>query len=184
MHSPLKIAAIGGSLRAEGWTYAILKLALEHLQNKGIDTKLLDLRELNLPFCHGGDDYLSTPVVEQFRNEVQSSHGVLLVTPEYHGSMSGVLKNALDLIENRHIEGKVIALIAVTGGAHSTNALNTLRLICRHLHAWVLPEQLVIADVAGAFDSEGNLINKRLIEKLENLMEKFAKAVKVFSLNS
>ena len=85
--------------------------------------------------------------------------------------MSGVLKNALDLLGYEHIAGKVVGLIAVVGGIHSTNALNTMRLIFRQLDCWVLPEQLVIPYSNDSFNEEGELKDRQLEEQLEKMVE-------------
>ncbi len=162
----MKIVAIGGSLRPHSYTYQALQIALNSIQDPAIQTELIDLRTLHLPFCDGSSLYTDFPDVDLFRQKVKSASGILLATPEYHGSLSGVLKNALDLLDIDQLEGKAVGLIAVVGGVHSTNALNTLRLICRQLHCWVLPDQLIIPYAATHFDANGQLIDKQLEERL------------------
>ena len=80
--------------------------------------KLIDLRDYRLTFADGEDENPeSVPEdVLRLRREVGSAHGILLGTPEYHGSLSGVLKNALDLMGFDEFEGKMIGLIGVSGG--------------------------------------------------------------------
>jgi FMN reductase len=167
----MKIVALGGSLRPQSLSYRVLELALKKVEHHAIPTELIDLRKLNLPFCNGKWVYSDHPDVEVLRQSVQSATGLLLATPEYHGNMSGVLKNALDLLEEEHITGKVVGLIAIVGGVHSTNALNTMRLICRQLHCWVLPEQLVIPYSEENFDAQGELKDRLFEERLEKLVE-------------
>lgn len=176
--SPLKIAAIGGSLRPQSFTYRTLKLALKKIEMQGVQTELIDLRDMKLPFCNGENLYPDDPGVEKLRKKIVSAPGLLIATPEYHGNISGVLKNALDLLEEEHIMGKVVGLIAVVGGVHSTNALNTLRLICRQLHCWVLPEQLVIPYSDESFNPEGELKDPQLEGKLEKMVEHLVAAVR------
>lgn len=166
----MKIVAIGGSLRLHSYTYQALQIALNSIQNPAIQTELIDLRTLQLPFCDGSGQYEAFPDVEIFRQKVKSASGVLLATPEYHGSISGVLKNALDLLDIEQLEGKAVGLIAVVGGVHSTSALNTLRLICRQLHCWVLPDQLIIPHAADSFDVHGQLFDKQLEERLSKIV--------------
>lgn len=167
----IKIAALGGSLRPQSFTYRVLELALKKAAMHDISTEMIDLRKLHLPFCSGLSIYPNYPDVEALRQSVRSARGLLLSTPEYHGSISGVLKNALDLMEEEHLAGKVVGLIAVIGGAHSTNALNTLRLICRQLHCWVLPEQLVIPYSDESFNEQGELKDRALEERLEKMVD-------------
>ena len=114
--------------------------------------------------------------MELFRSSVKSSTALLLASPEYHGDISGVLKNALDLLEEEHMVGKVVALLAVVGGVHSTHALNTMRLICRQLHCWVLPEQVIIPHAEECFDEKGQLKDKQIEERLDHLIAHLLRA--------
>lgn len=169
----MKIVALGGSLREGSYTYQILKLAMQKIDEK-ISSELIDLRTLQLPFCNGSGHYPDYPDVDRLRSAIQSASGLLLATPEYHGSVSGVLKNALDLLTDEDIEGKVVGLIAVVGGLHSTRALDALRVICRQLHCWVLPEQIVLSPSWECFDEKGmlkdQLLEKRLTYFIEHLV--------------
>lgn len=177
----IKIAALGGSLRPQSVAYHTLELALEKIEIQGIETELIDLRKLNLPFCNGEPFYPHYPDVERLRQSIQSAKGLLLATPEYHGNISGVIKNALDLLEEEHIAGKVIGLIAVVGGVHSTNAINTMRLICRQLHCWVLPDQLVIPYSEESFNTQGEFKDKQVEERLEKMVGHLVAAVRKLS---
>lgn len=166
----MKIVALGGSLRPQSYTYQLLRLAVNKINQRNIPIELIDLRVLNLPFCTGKGDYPDYPDVEVLRSAIQSANGILIATPEYHGSISGVLKNALDLIDEKHISGKIVGLIGVVGGLHSTNAVNTLRIICRQLHCWVLPEQLIISSAEESFNAKGELKDPLLEERLDQLV--------------
>lgn len=177
----MKIAALGGSLRPASFAYQVLHFALQKIEAQHIATDLIDLRCLRLPFCNGEQDYPDYPDVELLRQRVQSAKGLLIATPEYHGSLSGVLKNALDLLEDEHMTGKVVGLVAVVGGVHSTNAVNTLRLICRHMHCWVLPEQVIIPHAEESFDAQGKLKDPLLEGRLELLIDHLIKATRQLS---
>ncbi|EFB41820.1 hypothetical protein pah_c022o113 [Parachlamydia acanthamoebae str. Hall's coccus] len=154
-----------------------LKLALEKVKNWEATPHIVELRDLNLPFCSGEKEYANYPDVETLRDMLKTADGIILATPEYHGSMSGSLKNALDLLHNEDIEGKVVALISVLGGEMSTNALQTMRMVCRHLHTWVIPDQLAISNSFQVFDSQGNLLDKGIEAKLEMLVQNLVKAI-------
>ncbi len=169
----VKIVGIGGSLRPNSYTYQALELAAERVQVLGASVEILDLRTIQLPFCHGGDDYPDYPDVERLRQCVKEADGLILATPEYHGSVSGVLKNALDLMSFEHLAGKVTGLISVLGGQSNSNALNHLRLIMRWVHAWVIPEQIALGQAWQAFEPEGKLSD----EKLSQRFDKFAQSL-------
>lgn len=163
----VKIVGIGGSLRPGSYSQQALKIAMERVEALGADIEILDLRSLNLPFCDGSDEYPNYPDVEKLRQAVLQADGVILATPEYHGSVSGVLKNALDLMGFEHFSGKVTGLISVLGGQPNSNALNDLRTIMRWIHAWTIPEQVAIGQAWKAFDSEGRLVDENLSKRFD-----------------
>jgi FMN reductase len=180
----LNIVAIGGSLRPQSVAYRILGLLISKINlNLDVSAELIDLRQLHLPFCTGEPFYPTYPDVQIFRQKVQAASGILLATPEYHGSLSGVLKNALDLLEESHVTGKMVGLIAVVGGVHSTNAINTLRIICRQLHCWVLPDQIVIERAQTIFNQKGRLIDPFLEQRIDKFATHFVEAIKILSNN-
>jgi FMN reductase len=144
-----------------------LKIAAQRVAALGAEVEILDLRSLQLPFCDGGDDYPDYPDVEKLRTAVGAADGLILVTPEYHGSVSGVLKNALDLMGFDEFTGKVVGLISILGGQSNSNALNDLRVIMRWVHAWVIPEQVAIGQAWKAFGSEGKLLDETLSKRLD-----------------
>lgn len=128
---------------------------------------------MNLPFCDGGDDYPDYPDVEVLRDKVKAADGLILVTPEYHGSVSGVIKNALDLMSFEQLAGKVAGLISVLGGQSNSNALNDMRIIWRWVHGWVIPEQIAVGQAWQAFDNNEKLKD----EKLSQRFDKFAQSL-------
>ena len=156
--SPLRIVAVCGSLRDGGYTRLALRIALRGAEQVGAQTTLIDLREYNLSFCDGRRDTASYPPdVARLRQELQAAQGIILGTPVYHGGYSGVLKNMLDLTGFHEFEGKMIGLVGVSGGrTGAAHVLSTLRAIGRALHAWVIPEEVSIAEAWKAFDNSGN----------------------------
>ena len=169
----VKIVGITGSLRESSYTFQALEAATKRVEALGAEVEILDLRQMNLPFCDGGDDYPDYPDVDKLRNTVKAADGLILATPEYHGSVSGVIKNALDLMSFEHLSDKVTGLISVLGGQSNSNALNDLRIIIRWVHGWVIPEQVAVGQAWKAFDGEGKLLD----EKLSQRFDKFAQSL-------
>lgn len=166
----VRIVAICGSLRADSYTRMTLQVALRAARETGAETQLIDLRDYDLPFCNGDKQTPPTPDLARLRNDVRGAHGIILGTPEYHGSLSGVLKNALDLMGFDEFEGKMIGLVSVSGGAlGGVEALNALRTVGRALHAWVLPAQAVVPQVWKAFDADGTPRDEALERRLLDL---------------
>jgi FMN reductase len=167
----VKIVGIGGSLRPGSSSYQALAVAIQRVQALGASTEILDLRQMQLPFCNGGDDYPDYPDVIRLRETVQAADGLILSTPEYHGSLSGVLKNALDLMDFDQLSGKVTGLISVLGGSSNSNALNDLRVIMRWVHGWVIPEQIAIGQSWKAFAEDGKLLDEKLSQRFDQFAQ-------------
>lgn len=167
----VKIVGIGGSLRPESSSYQALAVAIQRVEALGASTEVLDLRQMQLPFCTGGDEYPGYPDVIRLRETVLEADGLILATPEYHGSISGVMKNALDLMSFDQLSGKVAGLISVLGGSSNSNALNDLRVILRWVHGWVIPEQIAIGQSWKAFGEDGKLLDEKLSKRFDQFAE-------------
>ncbi|MDH6106294.1 NAD(P)H-dependent oxidoreductase [Anabaenopsis tanganyikae CS-531] len=167
----VSIVGIGGSLRPDSYTQKALQVAAQRVEALGAEVEVLDLRQLNLPFCHGGKDYSQYPDVQRLRDTVTGADGLILATPEYHGGLSGVLKNTLDLMSFDELSGKVTGMISVLGGQANSNALNDLRLIIRGVHGWVIPEQIAIGKAWNAFSPEGKLLDEKLSERFDQFAQ-------------
>lgn len=173
----IRVVAICGSLRPESLTRRALIRALAGAATLGAETTLLDLRDYELIFCSGDKDAdQEVPGVQRLKHDLQQAQGILLGTPEYHGGMSGVLKNALDLMGFDEFRGKMIGLIGVSGGAMGgLNALNSLRTIGRSLHAWVVPEQVTIPQAWRHFTDDGTIKNADLARRLDSVGQQVAR---------
>ena len=174
--SAIRVVGINGSLRDGSYTRLALNLALQGAEEIGAQTQLIELREYDLIFCNGKVGQDAPPDVLRLRQEVKQAQGIILGTPEYHGSFSGVLKNALDLMGFGEFEGKMVGLVGVSGGKMGAiNALNSLRMVGRALHAWVVPEQISIPEAWRMFDATGNLRDPRLEDALKEVGRQVAR---------
>ena len=150
------VAALCGSLRGpRSATLKALRIAVREIESAGATVDLIDLSDMDLPLREGprdDDDHAGTRALKE---RVGKADGVLLGSPEYHNSFSGVLKNALDLLSREELGGKLIGLLGVGGGA--TGAINTLghlRYVVRGVGAWSLPAQVSIPFAGQAFDGD------------------------------
>ncbi len=174
--SPLRIAGISGSLRAGSYTRRAVEAALAGAAESGAQTRLIDLNGYNLIFRAGQDETGYPSDVARLRAEIKQADGIILGTPEYHGSLSGVLKNALDLMGFDEFEGKMIGLVGVSGGQMGAfDALNTLRNIGRALHAWVIPEQASIPEAWKVFTEDGKIADPKLEKRLKDVGRQVAR---------
>ncbi len=151
--------------------------ALQGSSDAGAKTKLIDLQDYELIFCDGKEDETKYPGdVFRLRSDVREAEGIILGTPEYHGSFSGILKNTLDLMGFDEFEGKMVGLVSVSGGVMGgLEAASSLRNICRALHSWVIPEQAVIPEAWKAFQDNDKLIDPALEERVRKVGQQVAR---------
>jgi FMN reductase len=168
--APIRVVGVCGSLNPTGRTRAALSAALEGSAEYEAETRLIELRDYELVFFGSvsNDDYPED--VHRLRRELREAQGIILATPEYHGSLTGALKNMLDLMSTEEFEGKIVGLIGVAGGqVGAINSLNTMKTICRNLHCWVLPQEVSIAESGRVIGDDGSVIDEALEGRLLNL---------------
>ncbi|ELZ87691.1 NADPH-dependent FMN reductase [Haloferax elongans ATCC BAA-1513] len=139
-----RVVAICGSLRDHSKTRIALREALDSANSAGASTELVDLRNYELPALKAVDS--DVPDAERLREIVSDADSILLGTPNYHGSYSGVLKNALDYCGRDEFSETVVGLLEVAAGQFPGTALVHLRTVCRTLRAWTLPTEVAIPD--------------------------------------
>ena len=164
--SGVHVVALCGSLRDSSYTRRGLERALDGVRAAGGTGTVIDLREHDLPPLDPDQDTQgdSDAVVRR----VREADAVLVGTPMYHGSYSGVLKNALDHCGFDEFEGKTVGLLAVAGGGFPVTALDHLRSVCRALDAWVLPHQAAVPNASSQFEA-GEITDDRLDERVRVL---------------
>lgn len=138
------IAVISGSNRKGSASAAACRYLRGYFAGKGRETVFCDLRERPLPFFSPDEPLDGHPDVGGFRRLVQEASGVVLGTPEYHGSVSGLLKNALDHLGETSLAGKVVLSVSASGGPLGTSALAHLQQIVRTVHGVNCPEWISV----------------------------------------
>ncbi len=183
--TPITVVGICGSLRPQSLTRIAVSIALEGAAELGAETRLIDLRHYNLVFCDGKEDESKYPEdVFRLRQDVREAQGIILGTPEYHGSLSGVLKNALDLMGFKEFEAKIVGLVGVSGGRlGAINALNDLRVIGRTLHAWVVPEQALVPEAWKVIEKSGRVKDSSIEERLRSVGRQVARFAYLHTLD-
>lgn len=159
---------ISGSLRATSKTRLVLSHTLGALSARGARSQLLDLAQIPLPLFSG----YNYPDSEQetltsFRKVVAAGNIVLLASPEYHGAVSGSLKNALDHLLEESFRGKVVGLIGVAGGSVSPVATTTqLRSVVSSLGGVVSSCELLVSYAKSAVDAQGGILDPNLLSRV------------------
>ncbi len=165
----IHIAGICGSLRGpQSYTRKLLGRVMVEIAAQGATTDFLDLAALPLPLCQAPDDRPDHPQTQELHRRVETAQGLVLATPEYHNSYSGVLKNALDLLSNEELGGKVFGLIGISGGdMGAVNALSHLRTVVRGVGGHCIPQQVSLPSVYQYFEGD-NLTDRKALDRIQD----------------
>jgi len=158
----IQVIGLSGSLRKASYNTALLRAALE-LAPTEMRLEILDLAPL--PIFNPDVEKPFPETVMEFRHRLEQADAVLMATPEYNGSISGVLKNALDWVSrppHPPLSGKPVAIMgASTGNFGTLRAQLHLRQILTHLGAFPLGKpEVLVARAEQAFDSNGKLVDE------------------------
>jgi len=135
------IVGIGGGLRAGSATERVLRTALSSASSLGASTTLFAGPALDLPmYAPGPRGARASALIDALRH----ADGVILASPAYHGTVSGLVKNALDYVEDLrdvgYLDGLAVGCIAVAGGPQAAaSTLSTLRCVAHSLRGWPTP---------------------------------------------
>lgn len=174
----IQIVAIQGTVRPGNFTAKALALVADELRkHDDVGVELIDPSTLNLPFpgMDGGG-----PGVRLLQGKVSAATGVILSTPEYHGSFSSVLKLVIENLGFPSIlAGKPVALLGVAGGQiGAIKALEQLRSVCSHVGAIVLPGPVSVAGVQQLFDEQGRCLDQATEERIRGVATKLLDYIK------
>lgn len=155
------VVGIGGSIRADSQSERALRITLDAAEQAGAKTTMISGTQLLLPFY---DPSLPDRPAEAIRlvEELRSADGVLLVSPGYHGTVSGLVKNALDYVEDLrdderpYLDGRAVGCVAAARGWQaSVTTLTALRSIVHALRGWPTPLGAAVNSADVTFDDDG-----------------------------
>jgi NAD(P)H-dependent FMN reductase len=169
----INILGVAGSMRQESYSTLGLKMVLEEAKKYGSESDLLDLRDRNLPLYDPGapssnDSSFnnSNNVLEKISTALKWADALVLASPDYHGSMSGTLKNFLDYFWE-DFAGKTFGYMIASHEKGLTVA-DQMRTAVRQCYGWSMPYNISINGEKD-FDSEGNLVNSALVKRIKML---------------
>jgi arsenic resistance protein ArsH len=173
---PPRILLLYGSLRARSFSRLLAEEAARILQALGCETRVFDPRDLPLPDATGPDH----PKVRELRALSQWSEGQVWCSPERHGTISGIMKAQIDWIpleigSVRPTQGKTLAVMQVSGGSQSFNAVNALRLLGRWMRMITIPNQSSVAMAYKEFDEADRMKPSAYYERVVDVMEELVK---------
>ena len=173
--TPVKILGLSGSYGLTSKNGLLLSAALDECKKQGAEIHIWDLVEKPLPLV-GAEGSWQDANVKEFQALATECDGYILTSPEYHGTMSGVMKNTLDWVYKDHVGGKAFGLMSTLGGISNSNTLNHMRIAVRWIHGWCVPEQVAVGKVKEAFDEDNNLTDTDVAERVVGLAQSVVSA--------
>ena len=174
-HAP-RILLLYGSLRERSYSRLVTEEAARVLHALGAETRTFDPR--GLPQPDGAPD--SHPKVQELRQLAQWAEGMVWCSPERHGAMTGIMKSQIDWIPLadgavRPTQGKTLAVMQVSGGSQSFNAVNQLRVLGRWMRMLTIPNQSSVAKAFLEFDEAGRMKPSAYYDRVVDVMEELVK---------
>jgi arsenical resistance protein ArsH len=174
-HAP-RILLLYGSLRERSYSRFLTQEAARLLDYFGAETRIFDPRDLPLPDSVPA----SHPRVKELRELSLWSEGHVWCSPERHGAISGIMKAQIDWLplelgSVRPTQGRTLAVMQVSGGSQSFNAVNTLRLLGRWMRMFTIPNQSSVAKAFQEFDDAGRMKPSPYYDRVVDVMEELVK---------
>ncbi len=174
-HSP-RILMLYGSLRERSYSKLLTLEAVKLLEAMGADVKVFD--PLNLPQPDAAPD--THPKVQELRELAAWSEGMVWCSPERHGAMTGIMKSQIDWIPLslgavRPTQGKTLAVMEVSGGSQSFNAVNQMRILGRWMRMITIPNQSSVAKAFLEFEEDGRMKPSAYYDRAVDVMEELVK---------
>ena len=174
---PPRILLLYGSLRERSFSRLAVEEAARLLTLFGAETRIFDPSDLPLPDQVKGDDH---PVVRELREHALWSEGQVWCSPERHGQITGVMKAQIDHLPlemggTRPTQGRTLAVMQVSGGSQSFNAVNTLRLLGRWMRMFTIPNQSSVAMAYKEFDEAGRMKPSSYYDRIVDVMEELVR---------
>ena len=173
---PPRILLLYGSLRERSYSRLLTEEAARILQRLGAETRIFDPQGLPLPDAVAPDH----PKVQELRGLSLWSEGQVWCSPERHGAISAVMKAQIDWIplavgSVRPTQGRTLAVMQVSGGSQSFNAVNTLRLLGRWMRMITIPNQSSVAKAFQEFDEDGRMRPSAYYDRVVDVREELMK---------
>lgn len=161
-----RIVVVSGSARDESNVHDVVRIATTSARAAGAEVREVLLHALQLPIMDPGDaEQAKLASVQEVRQSAAWAEGFILVTPEYHGNMSGCLKNWFDYLYPE-LAGKFAGVIAVTGGGSGDMSITAVKNSFAWCHGFTLPFH---AAARGADFTDGALHSARVMDRIQRI---------------
>ncbi len=173
---PPRILLLYGSLRERSYSRLLTEEAARILTRLGAETRIFDPQGLPLPDSVPADH----PKVVELRELSNWSEGQVWCSPERHGTLTGVFKSQIDWLplevgSVRPTQGRTLAVMQVSGGSQSFNAVNALRVLGRWMRMVTIPNQSSVAKAYQEFEENGRMKPSPYYDRVVDVMEELVK---------
>lgn len=173
---PPRILVLYGSLRERSYSRFLAEEAARIIEGLGAEVRIFNPQHLPIK----GPEHEDHPEVQRLRELSLWSEGQIWSSPEMHGNVTGVFKNQIDWIplalgSVRPTQGRTLAVMQVSGGSQSFNAVNTLRILGRWMRMITIPNQSSVPKAWQEFDDEGRMRDSPLRDRVVDVMEELYK---------
>jgi NAD(P)H-dependent FMN reductase len=162
----LKVLGVGSSMRKRSFGTKALKIVLERMEKLDAETHLLDLRKVKMPTFNPNSSMQSGNRLKEITGEVNWADVFILTTPDYHGSMSGPMKNFLDHYW-QEFAGKTFGYICASHEKALT-VMDQMRTAVRQCYGWSLPYGIAVNGEED-FNEAGEIVSSLLTKRLRML---------------
>ncbi|MGG1552003.1 NADPH-dependent FMN reductase [Paenibacillus ferrarius] len=181
----MKIAIVAGSNHKLATSTKLSVYIQKLIAQEGHEATLLDLYQAPLPFYSPEGGYEGHEALKAFKHALFHADAIVLATAEYHSSISGVLKNALDHVNKDYFSQKAVLSVSSSGGAIAVSSLTQLQTIVRNLHGINCPEWISIGgDQRKSFQPEANLeeVEAGIDKRIRHVVGSFLSLAKQLSV--
>lgn len=175
MSEPLRVLAIGGSTRPDSSSERAVRAAARGAAQHGAEVRFIVSRDLIMPIYDTETDE-RTDLAQQLVEAYRWADGLIVASPGYHGGISGMIKNALDYIEDLrehdrvYLDGMAVGCIAVAYGWQATvSTLHQLRQVAHAVRGWPTPLGASVNASVTKLDHEGNSDDTAAVAQLEGV---------------
>ncbi|WP_438448588.1 NADPH-dependent FMN reductase [Gorillibacterium sp. sgz5001074] len=169
----MKVIILAGSNRRNATSTKLAEVVGKRIREAGHEAVLFDLYEKPVPLYDPDADYDGEPAVVDLYRGFLEADAVVLASPEYHGTMTGVLKNALDHLGFEHFDGKPVLALASAGGAVGVSTLTQIQAVVRNLHGINCPEWISIGGDQRSFGPDDEPADPKVRARLERTVHYF-----------
>ncbi len=193
--TPIPLLVFAGSSRAQSWNRKLARVAADTARAAGAQVTHLELGDFDLPLYNGDLEARGIPRDVIRLKEIFHAHPAwLVVSPEYNGSYTGLLKNTIDWVSRpvasdplwtnggKPFAGKVVGMLSASPGAlGGLRSLSHLAPLLMNLQCWVSPKQFALSKASEAFDADGQLIAETARSSVQGVVDQVLNAARRFT---